>query len=110
MMDNNVMKKGKNKRKDNILIFNRNNPNFNIKETNEEIASLFINKDVRVINNDKKQMIGIVVGVRGWVGDELYGDVYFWVEKDNVYSFDNYAVEVEEGKIIRIAYLEFSKK
>lgn len=110
MMDNNVMKKGKNKRKDNILIFNRNNPNFNIKETNEEIASLFINKDVRVINNDKKQMIGIVVGVRGWVGDELYGDVYFWVERDNVYSFDNYAVEVEEGKIIRIAYLEFSKK
>ena len=77
MMDNNVMKKGKNKRKDNILIFNRNNPNFNIKETNEEIASLFINKDVRVINNDKKQMIGIVVGVRGWVGDELYGDVYY---------------------------------
>ena len=109
MSDATTMKKGKNKRRDNILIFNRNNPNFDIRETDKEIENLFINKDVRVINNDKKQMIGIVVGVRDWIGDELYGDVYFWVERDNVYSFDNYAIEVEEGKIIRIAYLEFSK-
>lgn len=41
MSDATTMKKGKNKRRDNILIFNRNNPNFDIRETDKEIENLF---------------------------------------------------------------------
>lgn len=110
MTEEPIMKKGKSKRLDNILIFDRNNPNFNIKETNEEIVEMFRNKDVRVINDDKKQMIGIVVGVREWHGSKLYGDVYFWSGADITYMFDNYGIEIDGDRIVRVAYIEFSRK
>lgn len=93
-----------------MVIFKKNNPNFIITNTNEEIEEMFKNKNVPVLVGDN-EIIGFVKDVEFWSNDDLIGDIFVWDQESFYPVFKNYEVEVDENrKILRVDCVEFDKK
>jgi len=101
----------------NIKIFDKNNPNIKILNTDESIITLFKNNDVPIEyceTPEKNEVIGFISKVGEFIGSELFGDVTFWGENYSTYELKNYCVEVDfeeagEGEcwVSRIVCVEF---
>lgn len=103
----------------NVKIFDKNNPNFTIINTDEEIIDLFKEKSIPVVLDDLplkihldnikiEKVIGIVKSVNGFVNNELFGDVYLWEKEDSNKIFSNYEVTVDNNlKILSIIAIQF---
>jgi hypothetical protein len=93
-----------------MVIFKKNNPNFTITNTNEEISELFKGKYIPVLIGDNK-IVGFVKDIEFWSNENLIGDIWVW-DSGNFYPvFKNYEAYVDENmKIIGIACIEFEEK
>jgi len=106
----------------NIKIFDKNNPNFTITNTNEEIINLFSNKNVPVFLDDLplkihdntqkvERVIGVIKEATRFVGSELLGEVFFWKEEDSHKTFFNYEVILDSednSKISLVMGVQFN--
>jgi hypothetical protein len=101
----------------NVKIFNKNNPNIKILNTDESIISLFKDNPIPVEyckTPEENEIIGFVSGVGEFVGTELLGDVTFWGQEYSNYEFKNYCVEIDgqtgnnkEYFVSRVVCVEF---
>jgi uncharacterized protein YuzE len=90
-----------------MIIFKKDNLNFVITNTNEEIEELI--KNVPVLIND--DIVGYVKGVEFWYENNLIGDIFVWNPENFYPVFKNYEVYVDENrKITGIACIEFEEK
>jgi hypothetical protein len=104
----------------NVKIFDKNNPNIKILNTNESIIALFKDSSVPIEYEETPEnniVIGFVSKVGEFVGTELFGDITFWGENYSEYKMKNYCVEVDfeeagEGEcwVSRIVCVEFEPK
>jgi hypothetical protein len=92
-----------------VVVFNRNNPNFKISNTDEEILKLFRNHPVPILEKDTQNIIGFVRDVEFFTNDGLLiGDIMIWdMKKYNRFVFYNYEVVIKDNKITEICCIEF---
>ena len=92
-------------------IFDRNNPNFEIVDTNEEIRMLFMDKWKPVPVVVKNKIIGIVSDTEFWFEHYLLGDLYIFNQADFQYQFENYMVtiNVKTNKIIEVNWVSYTQ-
>jgi len=95
---------------ENKIIFNRNNPNFEIKQSNEEISKMFKNDEdnicVPVVINNK--IMGFVKHVKFWDGDFLFGDILFQRCPELAIEFFNYEVTIDENdNVVSVDQIEY---
>ena len=107
----------------NIKIFDKNNPNFTIINTDEEIIELFKDKNIPVllddlplkVHDDKiktERVIGVVKEATMFVGSELFGEIFFWKKEDSDKKFSNYEVIVDPNnnlKILSVMGIQFTQ-
>ena len=102
----------------NVKIFDKNNPNIKILNTDESIITLFKDSSVPIEyceNPEKNEVIGFVSKVGEFVGTELFGDITFWGKEYSDYKFRNYCIEIDgqgnkdnkEYLISRVVCVEF---
>jgi hypothetical protein len=93
-----------------MIIFKKNNPNFTITNTDEEISELFKDKYIPVLVGDNK-IVGFVKNIEFWLDENLIGDILVW-DSNNFYPvFKNYEVYVDKDmKITGIACIEYEEK
>jgi hypothetical protein len=92
----------------NAEIFDRKNPNFEVKGTNEAIERLFKLHPVPVTNSGG-HVIGFVQEVGEWRGTKLHGDIVFWNIEDTDLDFSNYGVVLDDKyeHLISIDYITY---
>lgn len=86
----------------NVKVFDKNNPHFTIKQTNEEILNLFMEDRVPILKNElpaeseEWKIIGFVSNDRDFVfiESELFADAWVRDEYKDA-KFKNYEVQVE---------------
>ena len=91
-----------------IVIFDRNNPNYSILETNDEIVGLFKKYPVPVIVKD--EIVGFVKDVEFWSNDKLIGDLLIWGMINFNIELKNYQVQLgDNGRIQLISCIEYGE-
>jgi hypothetical protein len=97
-----------------IKIFDRNNPNFEVKNSNEEIESLFhAHHSIPILAKGTNEVIGIVKDTEFWTDSgNLIGDVLIWdMDKYRSYIFSNYEIIIDKDfNITEICCIEFANK
>ena len=90
-----------------VVIFRKDNPNFEITETHDEIVALFKKNPVPVEIRGK--IVGIVRDVEFWANeDELIGDILFWIKPPEYMTLVNYGVRIDDdGNIELISFIEY---
>jgi hypothetical protein len=92
-----------------IIIFDKDNPNFFIKNSNDEIIEMFKNKYVPILYKEK--IIGFVSDTEFFAENKLIGDVILWLENNDKIPLNlkNYEFQVcyESGFIKNIVSIEF---
>ena len=105
----------------NVKIFDKNNPNIKILNTDESIISLFKDSSVPIEYEETTEnniVIGFVSKVGEFIGTELFGDITFWGEEYPNYEFKNYCIEIDgqgnnenkEYLVSRVVCVEFQPK
>lgn len=105
----------------NVKIFDKNNPNIKILNTDESIIALFDGGTVPIEyckTPEDNEVIGFVSKVGEFIGTELFGDITFWGKEYSNYEFRNYCVEIDgqgnkdnkEYFVSRIVCVEFQPK
>jgi len=93
-----------------LIIFDKNNPNFIITNTDEEISELFKNKHVPILAGNNG-IIGFVKDVEFWTGEKLIGDVLIWDVSRFSTVFENYEVFIDDNKkITKICSIKYEEK
>jgi len=91
-----------------IVVFDRNNPNFDILETDDEIIDLFKRYPVPVIVKDK--IVGFVKEIEFWSKNKLIGDLWVWDLINFNVELKNYQVQLkEDGHILQISCIEYDE-
>jgi len=88
----------------NIKVFDKNNPNITILNTDEEIVNMLKDKpiilddlplDYDIIKLNKTEVIGIIKEITKIDSGEFYGTIWLYDKKYENYIFKNYEVSIK---------------